>query len=143
MTGRLDHNATLEDPRAITPDNRLLLFAMRRMAFDGLQDAYAVTAMLNAFGMRYRRPLVLLRALMAELARVAQRPITVAPCCCIRTTPAESALLNAIAYAPHDPAEAAELLAPVLGVKHCLGAVTTAAALGQAFEDLGHPLCGV
>ena len=49
--------------------NRLFLFVMRRMATAGVNDAHAANAMLGAFGRSYRRPLVLMRAMMLELAR--------------------------------------------------------------------------
>lgn len=140
MTHQLDPHTLLEEPRALSHQQRLLLFAIRRMALDGLHDAHAANALLGTFGGRYRRPLVLLRALMAEIARVAQKPITVAPCCCLRTTSAETALLKAIEIAPDTPDGAAKLLQPVLGVRHCLGVVTTASALAEAFADLGRPL---
>ena len=46
--------------------------------------------MLGAFGRSYRRPLVLMRAMMLELARASSRKILVAPCCCARMTADEA-----------------------------------------------------
>ena len=115
--------------------DRVLLFAMRRMAAAGLDDAHAANAMLGRFGLGYRRPLVLLRALMAELARASTRSITVAPCCCLKVTGDEQTLLRAIAA--QDSRAAYALLTALLGTPDCLGAVTTAEAVGQALRDLG------
>ena len=133
----------LQPPRALDANARLLLYAARRIAAAGLNDAAAAAALLGHFGASYRRPLVLLRALMLELARSARRPILIAPCCCGRTTPAESAMLQAIRDGDTDPHAAAGSLAAVLGHDACLGAVTTAASLGGAFADLDRPLSRV
>jgi hypothetical protein len=119
---------------------RTLLFAVRRIAMEGLNDALAANTFLGLFGLAYRRPLVLLRALMAELARSSQRSILVAPCCCLGLTDCEALLLDAIAVAPGDQHGAAERLIELTATGDCLGALTTAHALGQAFEDLGRPL---
>jgi hypothetical protein len=121
---------------------RLLLFALRRIAAGGLNDAHAANAMLGMFGLSFRRPLVLLRALMAEMSRVSNRKVLVAPCCCPRMTGAEGVLLAAVMSARSDPHGAHEALGQLLGVENCLGALSSAQALGQAFEDLGRPLGG-
>jgi len=121
-------------------DNRLLLFGVRRVAAGGLNDAHAANAYLAAFGLGYRRPLILLRALMAELSRVSNRRILIAPCCCPRTTAAEASILDAVISAVEAPHQAHRLLCDTLGVENCLGALSSAQALGQAFADLGHPL---
>jgi len=118
----------------------VLLFAIRRSAVGGLRDAHAAQAMLGLFGLSHRRPLILLRALMAELARASARSIVVAPCCCPQMTAGEAALLRAISTATDDATTARSSLAEVLGTDDCLGAVVTAQALGQAFQDLGRPL---
>src|ERR1700761_128514 len=83
-----------------SPYRRLLLFAIRRMAAGGIADAHAAHAIFTGFGLGYRRPLVLLRALMAELSRVSTAKLTVAPCCCARMTRDEAMLLDLIAEAP-------------------------------------------
>ena len=121
-------------------NGRLLLFAVRRVATGGLNDAHVANAFLSAFGLAYRRPLVLLRALMAELSRVSQRKILVAPTCCPRMTGAEGAMMTVISDALDDPHAAHRLLCATLGVENCLGALSSAQALGQAFADLGRPL---
>ena len=79
--------------------NRLFLYTMRRMASAGVNDAHAANAMLGAFGRSYRRPLVLMRAMMLEVARCATRRILVAPCCCARMTADEATLMHAISTA--------------------------------------------
>lgn len=129
-------------PSAAPTDNsgRLLLLAIRRVAIGGLDDAHAAAAMLGYFGRSYRRPLVLLRALMAELARAATAPITVAPPCCPRMTAAEGLIVASVAEAATDPMSAIESLSVVLGTRDCIGAFGSAEALSQAFADLGRPL---
>lgn len=130
-------------PREPAPFGRseaTLLFVIRRTAIAGLNDAHATNAFLGLFGMSYRRPLVLVRALMAELARASAQTIHVSPCCCMRMTAAEAAILRVVALARTDLRAAHAELVPILGTFDCLGAVTSAQALGQAFADLGRPL---
>ena len=121
-------------------DRRLLLFAIRRVAAGGLNDAHVANAFMANFGLAYRRPLILLRALMAELSRVSERKIMVAPCCCPRMTTAEAAVLASVSHGIDNPRGAHDLLRDTLGVDNCLGALSSAQALGQAFADLGRPL---
>ncbi len=66
---------------------RIALFAMRRMGANGLADARAAHTLFTAFGQSFRRPLVLLRALMADLAGTASGTIAIAPCCLLYTSP--------------------------------------------------------
>jgi len=121
-------------------NRRLLLYGFRRMAAHGLNDAHAANAMLSVFGRSYRRPLVLLRALAAELSRASERKLLVAPCCCPRTTVAEALFVDAVGTALTSPHEAHDSLAALMGVRTCIGALVSAQALAQAFEDLGRPL---
>src|SRR5690349_16919429 len=128
--------ANILPSRAPTDSNqRLLLFAIRRLAASGLNDAHAANAFIGAFGLGFRRPLILLRALMAEMSRVSNRKVIVAPCCCPRMTEGEAVLLGAVTFAVVDPHQAHRALTRVLGVQNCLGALSSAQALGQAFED--------
>lgn len=120
--------------------NRLFLFVMRRMASAGVNDAHAANAMLGAFGRSYRRPLVLMRAMMLELARASSRKILVAPCCCARMTADEGMLMQATGEALRDPNVAYEQLSDLLGNDHALGALTCMQAVAQAHADLGRPL---
>lgn len=120
--------------------NRLFLFVMRRMASAGVNDAHAANAMLGAFGRSYRRPLVLMRAMMLELARASCRKMLVAPCCCARMTADEGMLMQATGEALRDPNAAYEQLSDLLGNDHALGALTCMQAVAQAHADLGRPL---
>jgi hypothetical protein len=45
---------------------RLLLFAIRRLAFGGIDDAQASAALISGFGHGFGRPLVMLRTLVLE-----------------------------------------------------------------------------
>lgn len=132
--------ALLPHPLPETHSERIALFALRRMAATGLNDAHAAAALLGYFGKSYRRPLVLIRALMAELARASHVPISVAPCCCPRMTQGEALLLESIADANADPHQSHARLTALTATDHCLGALTSAQAVEQAFRDLGRPL---
>ncbi|MBA4756146.1 MAG: hypothetical protein EPO45_11850 [Sphingobium sp.] len=120
--------------------NRLFLFVMRRMASAGVNDAHAANAMLGAFGRSYRRPLVLMRAMMLELARASSRKILVAPCCCARMTVDEALMMQATGDALRDPNAAYAHVSRLLGNDHALGALTCLQAVAQAHADLGRPL---
>lgn len=122
------------------PGARLLLFGIRQMGAGGLSDAAAAHAFVTAFGRDFRRPLILLRSLMAEMSTASAGPIQIAPWCCARMTAAESATIEIIARAPYDPARAHVLLADLLGVRQVDGVLATAHALANAFADLGLPL---
>ena len=124
-----------EDPAA-----RLLLFGVRQTGAHGLNDAAAANAYFTAFGKGFRRPLLLLRALMAEMSEVSAGTIQIAPWCCPRMTRPESVLLDAVARANSHPDKARMLLADLLGVRNADGVLATASALGSAFADAGLPL---
>ncbi|MBB5686940.1 DUF6628 family protein [Sphingobium boeckii] len=119
---------------------RMLVFAIRRMATFGLNDAHAAHAALTHFGLSYRRPLILTRTMMSEIARASKQTVMVAPCCCARITKDEATLLSALGCANSDTPHAHFLLSDLMGTPDCLGAVTTAQALSQACADLGKPL---
>jgi hypothetical protein len=119
---------------------RLFIYAMRRMAQGGLNDAFAANAMLSLFGTRSRRPLLLLRALMAEMARHSERQIIIAPCCCRMMTAAESEMMLILDSAQDRPRFAHGRICNLLGVEHALGVLSSAQAVAQAFGDLGRPL---
>jgi len=122
------------------PGARLLLFGIRQMGAGGLNDAAAAHAFVTAFGRDFRRPLILLRSLMAEMSTASAGPIQIAPWCCARMTAAESATLEIIARVAHDIPRARVLLADLLGVRQVDGVLATAHALTNAFADLGLPL---
>ena len=123
-----------------SPYARLLLYAIRRMASGGLNDAFAAQALIGGFGVNFRRPLILLRAFMGESARVAGKKLMVAPCCCGRMTGDERALISSVALAQEHPEIAHDALSETLGVKSCLGLLTSAQAVAASFADLGMPL---
>lgn len=119
---------------------RLLLFGIRQMGANGLNDACAAHAFVTAFGRGFQRPLVLLRALMADMSRTAAGPIQIAPWCCARMTRAEATLLRVIGRADDNPAATEMLLADLLGTRDVQGVAATARALSVAFADLALPL---
>ena len=123
-----------------SPYRRLLLFAIRRMAAGGIADAHAAHAIFTGFGLTYRRPLMLLRALMAEVSRVSAVQLKVAPCCCPRMTTDEAMLLDLIGEAPTSPRDVHRALGDLLHVRGCLGVLASAEAVANAFADLGMPL---
>lgn len=119
---------------------RLFLHSMRRMGIGGLNDAQAANAMIGQFGISFRRPLVLMRALMAEMARVSERSIMIAPACCCRMTMGESMLLDAVSGSRESPRAAHAMFRALSGADNCLGLLSSAQAVAQAFADLGQPL---
>lgn len=132
--------AALPKPMPACPNARLALFALRRIGAHGLADASAAHAMLNGFGEAFRRPLILLRALMLDMAGAADGSIVIAPCCCRRITPAEAAILTVLARAETQPEAARLLLADLLGIRRVDGVLTSAAAVAAAFADAGRPI---
>jgi hypothetical protein len=116
------------------------LFAMRRMGAQGLADARAAHLLFTAFGQNFRRPLILLRALMADLAGASAGTIAIAPCCCARMTPAESAMLTILARIETAPDVARYLMADLLGIRRIDGVLASAAAVAMAFADEGRPV---
>jgi hypothetical protein len=123
-----------------SPYRRLLLFAIRRMAAGGIADAHAAHALFTGFGVGYRRPLILLRALMAELSRVSAARLSVAHCCCARMTREEDILLKSMALAQAEPRAAHDQLRRLLHVRSCLGVLSSTQAVAGAFADLGMPI---
>lgn len=119
---------------------RLFLHGVRRVGIGGLNDAQAASMMIGAFGLSFRRPLVLLRALMAELARASHQSIMIAPSCCCRMTIAESMLLRAVSISGEQPRLAHEILCNLCGIDSAIGVLSSAQALSQAFADLARPI---
>ncbi|MEG3122744.1 DUF6628 family protein [Sphingomonas sp. GB1N7] len=122
------------------PNARLALFAVRRMGAHGLSDAHVAHAFVNGFGEGFRRPLVLMRALMADLAAQSSCPIAIAPCCCARITSAEHAMLTILSRAETAPESARLLLADLLGIRRIDGVLASATAASLAFTDAGRPI---
>lgn len=124
-----------EDPGA-----RLLLFGIRQTGAHGLHDASAAHAFMVAFGKQFRRPLVLLRALMQEMSVAASGPVQIAPWCCPRMTASEAGLLAALAKVRTNPHATVLLLGDLLGIRDARGLIPTAHALAESFADLALPL---
>ena len=120
--------------------NQLLLYVIRRMGAHGLHDAAATNALLGVFGINYRRPMIMLRAFMAETARGADKKILIAACCCARMTIDEARVIEAIATSLDDPRGASLLLRQTMGCDRDVGALSAAQAVCMAFEDLGRRL---
>ena len=123
-------------------NDRVVLVMMRRMAGHGLHDASAAMLAFNEFGIDFRRPLVLLRGFMAELAETSQRQIQLAPCCAMRMTQDEGRLLESLALAHGRSARAAENLRALSGSSSIGQALSTAFAFNASMADLGRPLAG-
>ncbi|NML05295.1 DUF6628 family protein [Sphingomonas sp. G-3-2-10] len=134
--------AALPAVQSDDPGARLMLFGIRQMGAHGLNDACAAHAFVTAFGRGFQRPLVLLRALMAEMSAASARPVQIAPWCCPRMTAAESALLSALGRVRTNPQAASLLLGDLLGLRDPGGIVATTHALSNAFADMGLPLPG-
>ncbi len=122
------------------PNARVALFAIRRMGAHGLHDARASHALFTAFGEDFRRPLVLMRALMNDLAVHAADTIAIAPCCCARMTAAERTLLIILARVETAPATARLLLSDLLGVRRVEPVLASVAVVAAAFADEGRPI---
>ncbi len=73
-----------------------VLVLLRRMAVHGLHDANATVLAIDRFGTGFRKPLVLLRCFLLELARASRRNIAIAPCCAPRMTRDEGLMIEAI-----------------------------------------------
>lgn len=123
------------------PNARIALFALRRMGAHGLHDARASHALFTAFGQDFRRPLVLMRALMAELAGTAAGTIAIAPCCCPRMTAAERTMLTVLTRVETAPETARLLLSDLLGVRRIDAVLASVAVVAMAFADDGRPIC--
>jgi hypothetical protein len=126
--------------RPAQADRLLLLYGIRRTGAQGLHDAATAHAFMTAFGSHFRRPLLLLRALMAEVSKTSASPIQIAPCCCPRMTGGEAALLEVIGSVETQPERADLLLRDLLGVRHAGGTAATAHLLALAFREGGRPL---
>lgn len=118
---------------------RLVLRTMRLMAIGGINDATAAAFLFGHFGRAYRRPLVLMRALMLELARTSNRRIVLAPPCCGRITRDESVVLRALARTESEFAACHADACLLLERDTALGAATCFQAVSTCFADLGAP----
>ncbi len=122
-------------PALPLPDDdteRLLLVALRRMARHGIRDAHAANLFVCRFGVRFRAPLVLIRAFMVDLAQVSRRAIMISPCCALRMTEDEARLIAALRLAGIEPAESARHLNALAGTAAIGRALSTAMAFSGA-----------
>lgn len=135
-----DITSILPYPAPADQPTRMLLIAARRMAIHGLYDASATMLLVQAFGLHFRKPLVLLRTFLMETSAAAAGEIRIAPCCLPRMTGQEGAMLGAIAHATRHPALAATYLGQVIGQTAPGGLFTTVQALSMALEECGRPV---
>ena len=133
--------AALPHALPVCPNARIALFALRRMGAHGLHDARASHTLFTAFGEGFRRPLILMRSLMADLASSAADTIAIAPCCCTRMTSAERALLTMLARVETAPDTARLLMSDLLGIRRVEAVLASIAAVSAAFADDGRPIC--
>ncbi|HIV76950.1 MAG TPA: hypothetical protein H9899_05435 [Candidatus Sphingomonas excrementigallinarum] len=122
------------------PYARIALFAIRRMGAHGLGDARASHTLFTMFGQDFRRPLILMRTFMADLAAHASGQIAIAPCCCARMTAAEAALMTILSQMETAPQKAHFLMTDLLGIRRVDSVLTSAAAVAAAFADEGRPI---
>lgn len=114
---------------------RSVLFAVRRMAAYGLRDVSATWLMVDLFSTGFRRPLVLLRAFMLELAHAASGPIRVAPCCTPRMIEHEGWIMLALFSTADDLASGEDALACLTGRTGLFEPLSAAAVFGRALHD--------
>lgn len=116
-----------------------VLRVMRSMAIGGVNDARAAAMLLNQFGRNYRRPLILLRALMMEMSRVSNRRIRLAPPCCGRITRDEGIILSALGRHESAFTHCHDDACLLLDRDDALGTATCFQAVSACFADLGAP----
>lgn len=126
--------------RTIDPAHIFALRIIRTMAIGGVNDARAAAMLMGQFGRAHRRPLVLMRAMMLELARVSYRQIRLAPPCCRRITTDEALIIAALSRSEPDFGLCYSDSAALLGHDDVLGAATCFQAVSQCFADMGYPL---
>ena len=120
------------------PDGRIersVQFAVRRMAAHGVRDVSAAWLILDVFSTGVRRPLVLLRAFMLELAHASTAPIRVAPCCAPRMTEHEGLIMLALFGASRDMTAAEDALAQLTGNARVFEPLSAAAVFGRAIGE--------
>lgn len=127
----------LPHPLPEDDNSRLFLLSVRRLGAHGLGDAHIANHFISAFGPSFRRPLIVMRVMMSELAATASTPITIAPCCCNRMTASEATLVEIMRRLDHQPMVAHALLADLLGNRRVDGVLATMALVGSAFADAG------
>ena len=119
------------------PAHIFFLRVIRLMAIGGVNDARAASMLLNQFGRNHRRPLVLMRAMMLELARTSRRQIKLAPPCCRRITRDEAHILSALGRREDEFNACHYDACALLARDDALGATTCFQAVSACFADLG------
>ena len=127
-------------PLPHSESQRLVLRCLRRMAAHGVHDAQAALWVFECFGLGFRRPLVLLRGFVLEIAQFSQRRIQVAHCCALRMTHDEARLIGVLATAAESPACAHRHLRELTGGDDAASPFSLALAFNAALEELGRPL---
>ncbi len=123
-------STTLELPLPARRHSTLGLVLVRRVAAHGLSDARAAMLALDAAGPNFRKLLVLVRALVVDLARTSRRKIVLAPCCAAGMTRDEGLLMAMIA------GEGLAVHAVLTDDANCPAAMTTAHALGEELQRI-------
>lgn len=113
---------------------RIALIMIRRMARHGLDDSRATLLAIDAFGSGFRKPLLLARCLVFELARASRRRLRIAPCCLCGMTTDEGLIVAMIRGGGLAPYEA------LTDDAACTEALSSAEALGAELAacDLRH-----
>ncbi|MBP7952345.1 MAG: hypothetical protein KAZ17_02545 [Sphingorhabdus sp.] len=119
---------------------RLLLTIFRRMGAHSLRDAAACNMMMQHLGSAYRRPYLLMQAMMLDLSRHCRINLTIAPSCCRRMTTDEAQLIAIITATETNPQRAMTLLSDLTGNAECHAILATIDAVKEAFASLGRPL---
>jgi hypothetical protein len=119
---------------------RLTLICLRRMAAHGIRDARASLLVFDAFGIHFRRPLVLLRAFLSELAQCSERSISLAPCCAHRMTADEARLIGVLATAANSLDCARYQLGVLTRSERVESPLSLARAFNLTLAELGQPL---
>lgn len=140
MPGLHREHAILPYPLPEDAMQRLALAALRRMGAHGIRDACAALLFIEAFGLHFRKPLVLARAFMVELARASCSTIRLAPCCALRMTEDEARMVGVLATAASNPSCAARHLAQLAGTEEVAAPLSAAAAFNDTLASLGQPL---
>jgi hypothetical protein len=122
------------------PAGLFFLRIVRMMAVGGVNDARAASLLLSQFGANYRRPLVLIRAMMLELSRASRRKILLAPPCCGRITADEALMLSALERSDAEFALCHADALKLLDRDIAIGPATCFQAVSHCFADLGAPI---
>lgn len=119
---------------------RLFLLLLRRMVMFGINDATCASVLITAGGTAWRKPLMMMRALVMEVARHSHRKISINPPCAIRTSRDEQAMLRILTVGKADPARSHRDTAVLLGRVDSLSPLGCFYAVADAFSDIGLPL---